>query len=142
VLVFILIVGLAYIYPNLYKNDYNNSFTLYSIWEDYYESLAFNGVNDVFSLTTSYYSINNLELIIVGLLLLIGSVICVNLNRYYKIKKSKNNDNKFTLYNVFTNLVNTVFMRKQNLFSQNSSKIFLNIFKKTNTKKTAKITKD
>jgi hypothetical protein len=112
------------------------------MWEDYYEALWLVAANDVASLSVSYYTINNIELVIVGFLLLVGSVICVNLNKYQRSNKNSKINEEMTLSNIFNHLVNSVFIRKQNMVSQNIFKASLNIFKKNKKQKKVTVSTD
>ena len=85
-------------------------------------------MNDFSILLVAYYSVNSLELIIVGFILLIGSVVCVNLHKINKNTNVESFSNFFSFFNFFKDSVNFIFTRKQNLHNQNiytpSSKIF------------------
>jgi hypothetical protein len=85
-------------------------------------------MNDFSVLLLSYYTINSLEFIIMGIILLIGSIVCVNLHKINRNKRVQSYDNFFSFFNFFKDSVNFVFTRRQNLHNQNiytpSSKIF------------------
>jgi hypothetical protein len=136
----VILIIAAYIYGG--ADTEGTTFILaqaFYIWEDYYEALLLVASNDVASLSVSYYSINNLELVLVGFLLLIGSVICVNLNKYQRGDKNSKVSGDMTLLNIFNHLANSVFVRKQNMVSQNILKASLNIFKKNKKNKKTKV---
>ncbi len=87
-------------------------------------------MNDFMVLTISYYSFNNLELLIFGLLLLVGSIICIILNKAQK--NLKNFSSYFSLQNLnyILNTLNFTFLRKQSLNKQSLYKSNIRIFKK------------
>jgi hypothetical protein len=85
-------------------------------------------MNDFSVLLIAYYTVNSLELLIIGLILLVGSVVCVNLHKINKNKRIESYGNFFSFFNFFKDSVNFIFTRKQNLHNQNfytpSNKIF------------------
>jgi hypothetical protein len=87
-------------------------------------------MNDFFSLYLSYYGINSFEFISVGLLLLIVSLVCVNLNRFNKNFKLNNYYNLFTIFDFFNDFINFFFLRKQNLVDQEINPASTRVFKK------------
>lgn len=105
----------------------------FSFNDDYYEALFNNKLNDLFSLNSSYYLVNSLEYIFVGLLLLIGSLVCINFYRFKNNFKLSNYSNFLLLFDLFNDFVNSSFLRKQNLIDQN----FINSAIKFFNKKTA-----
>jgi hypothetical protein len=102
----------------------------FSIWDDYYSMLFNINLNDFKLLFLSYYTINSFEFISIGVLLLVGSLSCVNLNRYQKFFKISEYSlflNKFHFYKDF---VDYLFLRKQNLNLQTFKKPGIKVFKK------------
>ena len=87
-------------------------------------------MNDFTCLLISYYSINSFEFLIVGLILLIGSVLCVNLYKSNKNVRLQSYGNFFNFFNFFVDSVNYNFIRKQNLTNQNRAIPSSRIFKK------------
>jgi len=87
-------------------------------WDDFYEALNNDKMNDIFGSMISFYLFNSYEFLIIGFLLLIGSMICVNLNRFLKTAKTSNYFDFFTIFNVFKDFFKMFFMRKQNLVNQ------------------------
>jgi hypothetical protein len=87
-------------------------------------------MNDFFSLYLSYYSINSFEFISIGLLLLIVSLVCVNLNKFNKNFKLNNYYNLFTIFDFFSDFINFFFLRKQNLVDQENHSASTRVFKK------------
>ena len=81
-------------------------------------------------LTLSYYSINSIEFILVGYLLLIGSIICVLLNKIQKNIKLNYLWIYFNFFNLFENFLNFSFFKKQTLNFQSNFKPSLRFFKK------------
>lgn len=110
--------------PQLFNN--------FSLWENYYEALFNINMNDFKSLTITYYSINSFEFIMVGFILLVGSLVCVNLNRLQKSIKIYKYSNYFNVFDFFKDFLNYTFMRKQNLLDQTNVSSNIRIFKKKN----------
>ena len=100
------------------------------LWDDFYEALYNSNMNDFRALTIGYYSINSFEFIIIGLILLIGSVVCVNLNKLQKSIKLYKYSLYFNIFDYFKDLMNFTFMRKQNLNNQSITSSSIRIFKK------------
>lgn len=105
-------------------------FNIGSFWENYYEALVNINVNDFKLLFISYYKINSIEFLTIGLLLLVGSVACVNLNKYQKLIKIYKHDSFLKTFDYFVNFVDFMFLRKQNLNYQTQRQPVVKIFKK------------
>lgn len=75
-------------------------------------------MNDAIGLMISYYTVNSLEFILIGLILLIGSLVVVNLNKLNKNVKYPQYNSFLEIFNFFKNWVNSFFLRKQNLTDQ------------------------
>lgn len=88
------------------------------VWDDFYEALNNDIINDLFGIMLSFYVLNSFEFLIFGLLLLIVTVICVNLNKVLQTKKLNNYPNFLNLFNYFTDSVKFFFGRRQNLVNQ------------------------
>lgn len=116
-----------YVYVDL---SYLNLFNYVYLWDDYYEAFYNKVMNDFVVLTISYYSFNNFELLILGLFLLVGSVICVLLNKkqhqikLYLLGKVNYLLNYLMKFNSFW------FLRKQNLTNQANFNPSLRMFNK------------
>lgn len=120
--------------------EYNHfySFDLYlplllnyiDLWEDYYESIFNTNMNDFLLLYISYYNVNSIEFLLIGFFLLIGSVVCVHLNKTQKNLKLQKVQPFFQVFNWSVDFINYVFMRKQNLNTQANAHSTLRIFKK------------
>jgi hypothetical protein len=110
----------------------NNSVILnyYDLYDDFYESIFNRNANDFLVLFISYYSINSIEFISIGLLLLIGSVICVQLNKLQKNIKIESLSSYFSFYKFFTDILDFFFLRRQNLTNQTNQTSSLRIFKR------------
>lgn len=131
VLLIFILFGVTII--NHYSSLDNNSYIdidFFGILDNFYESLFNLVCNDLFGFSISYYHINSIEFIIVGFLLLVGSVICVNLYQINKSVKTQNYNNFLSLFNFFIDFTNFSFLRKQNLIKQGNAKASLKIFKK------------
>ena len=104
--------------------------SLYGYIENYYEALNTFIQNDLFVFFISYYTINSIEFILVGFLLLVGSVICVNLYQMNRNIRVNNYSNFLTVFNFFSDFSSFFFIRKQNLVQQGNFKAALKVFKK------------
>jgi len=102
--------------------------SLYNLIDNYYESLHNNINNDLFGFSISYYLINGVEFSFIGLLLLLGSVVCVNLHITNKNIKTQSISNFLSIFNFFTDFIDFSFFRKQNLTKQSNTKASLKIF--------------
>ncbi len=100
------------------------------IWDNFYESLYNSNMNDFRALTIAYYSINSIEFILIGFILLVGSVVCVNLNKLQKSIRIFKYSVYFNIFNYFKDYINFTFIRKQNLTDQTMSPVSIRIFKK------------
>jgi hypothetical protein len=101
-------------------------------YDNYYEAINNNILNDFTALTISYYLINSAEFLSIGFLLLIGSVACVNLyksNKNYSIVKQAN---ILSTFDFFKDFINFTFIRKQDLNKQTSANASLRSIKKIN----------
>lgn len=124
------------LYTSFYLSEdffYNNIINIY-LWDNYYEALFNENTNDLYGLFLSFYWLNSVEYIIIGLLLLFGSLACVQLNRFFKDNKVIKYSDFFTLFDFFKDLSKNIFMRKQNLVEQLNSVSSTRIFKKKNKK--------
>jgi len=110
--------------------SFTSVFTFLYLFENYYESLINLIINDLFSFFISYYIINIIEFLIIGFLLLLGSVICVNLHQLSKNTRSQSYYSFLLLFSFFNDFSSFLFLRKQNIIKQGNSKPSLKIFKK------------
>jgi hypothetical protein len=100
------------------------------LWDDYYESLNNELMNDAIGLMISYYSVNSFEFLMVGFILLVGSLIVVNLNKLNKNVHYPKYNTFLEIFNFFKNWVNSFFVRKQNLTDQENTYASTRIFGK------------
>ena len=101
----------------------NNFFIL----ENYFESNNNFNMNDFISIFLSYYNFNSISFLIVCILLLLGSIICVNLNKinyFFKNYELIDKKKKIGLIKDF------FFFRKQNLISQSNFNQNIRVIKK------------
>lgn len=127
---FFIIILFNYDYPSEFENYIPIELNLYDLWDDFYESLYNPQMNDFMGLFLSYYYLNSFEFLLVGFLLLIGSVACVMLFKSNKINRVLNYDFFFKVFNFFIDFVDYLFIRKQNLMRQNNAIPATKIFKK------------
>lgn len=135
-LYFVFFVFFVFIISNNFLFISNSEFFLpllfnnIDLWDDFYEALNNVNMNDFRALTIGYYSINSVEFISIGLILLVGSVVCVNLNKLQKSMKLYKYSLYFNIFDYFKDLMNYTFMRKQNLTNQTLNPSSIRIFKK------------
>ncbi len=65
-----------------------------------------------------------------GFILLIGSVVCVNLNKLQKFIRIFKYHIYLDIFHIFKDYLNYTFIRKQNLTNQNNTSASIRIFKK------------
>lgn len=97
-------------------------FSYIDYYDDYYEAKNNYIMNDFTPLTISYYFINSAEFTMIGILLLIGSIACVNLyksNKNYSIIKQSD---ILDIFKFFKDFINFNFIKKQNLNKQTNAK--------------------
>ena len=110
---------------SLQINIYQNNLT-----DNFYEILFNFLLNDLYGFSISYYTVNFVEYIVVGFLLLLGSVVCVNLNQIGKSMSGQNYCEFITKFKFFTDFVPFMFLRRQNLINQSNKKSFVKIYTK------------
>lgn len=125
-----LIFTLFFIQPYEFEFLLPLNFKINYLIEDYYEALYNTKLNDLFSLYISYYIFNSFEFLMLGFLLLIASLVCVNLNKFNINLKLNNYYDFFIIFDFFEDFINFSFMRKQNLVSQTIQKSSIRFFKK------------
>ena len=95
--IFALFILIYFILIN-YTSDSDTSILIdmgfYGLIDNYYEALCNNVSNDLFGFSISYYLVNGVEFILIGFLLLIGSVICVNLYQFNKSVRVQSYNNR------------------------------------------------
>lgn len=119
---------------NLSLVFFNNSlpivFTPLILWVDYYEAVFNLNVNDFLALTISYYYLNFLIFLVIGVMLLVASVICVNLNLFQKSIKLHQVGNLANSFNNLEEYLNFYFLRVQELSTQSMQSPVLKSFKR------------
>lgn len=119
-------IDLYFELENFLPVEFNNI----DYYDDYYEALNNSIMNDFTPLTLSYYSINSIEFIIIGLLLLLGSVACVNLYKSNKNFTIVKQSNVLSMFNFFKDFINFSFLKKQDLNNQTNLNPSLRSIKK------------
>ena len=106
-------------------------------WDDYYESLNNEIMNDIFGLYLSYYSFNSPLFFMFGCLIFIATLVCINLLRAIRVQSQQNTVSMAYIFKFFKDLVNFEFLRKQNMSNQNRRRPVTRIvrFKKQNAAK-------
>lgn len=132
--ILIFIVCINYTYWNLPEYSIENNFSCSYLWDDFYEALNNKNMNDLYGIFLSFYWLNSVEFVIVGLVLLVGSLICVQLNKFLKSNKTLNYVSFFEIYDFFKDFSKSLFLRKQNLTDQENSKSSTRSFSKKNKK--------
>lgn len=117
---FLGLISILFNFIILSENEYFLPYELnyIDLWDDYYEALNNLIMNDAVGLMISYYVVNSLEFILLGLILLIGSLVVVNLNKINKDIKYPTYNTLLEIFHFFKNWINSFFMRKQNLTDQ------------------------
>jgi len=105
-------------------------FLNFSYWDNFYNALQNININDFKLLYISYYNLNSIEFLIIGFLLLVGSVGCVNLNKSQKLFKINFYENFLKKFKMYKDFIDFSFLRKQNLNYQTFKKSGVKIFKK------------
>lgn len=88
------------------------------LWEDWYEALNNGVMNDGVGLMISYYLVNSFEFLLLGFLLLIGSLVLVNLNKLNKDIQHPLYNSAIEVFQFIQTWVSGFFIRKQNLTDQ------------------------
>jgi len=115
------------------KENINYEFIkLNHIFDDFYEALSNSLLNDLFSFFFTYYNNNSFELLLLIFLLLIGSVVCVCLNRSSLNSKLNNFYDFFLIFDFFNDFITHSLMRRQNLVDQTIQFSSVRFFKKKN----------
>ncbi len=127
VLLFLFFVLLSTSYTD---SDSNYDLNFYGLLDNYYESIFNPIMNDLFGFSISYYLTNSIEFLLVGFLLLLGSVLCVNLFQTNKNVRVQSYNNFLTVFNFFSDFSSFFFLRKQNITKQGNTKASLKLFKK------------
>jgi hypothetical protein len=127
--------GVVVLSTNLLVYSENESFlpfelSINDLWDDYYESLNNVLMNDAIGLMISYYSVNSFEFLLIGLVLLVGSLVVVNLNKLNKNVHYPKYNTFLEVFNFLKNWVNSFFVRKQNLTDQEMAYASTRIFGK------------
>jgi hypothetical protein len=123
--IFYIIINNTYVLTDFYFNV-----SLFFIIDNYYEAVFNTIQNDLFVFFLSYYLLNSFEFIIVGVLLLVGSMVCVNIYLFNKNVRTQNNNSFFKVFNFFLDFSSFFFLRNQNLIKQGNNKASLKIYKK------------
>ena len=108
----------------------SNSISLYLAIDNIYEAL-FNPIqNDLFVFSIGYYTINNVDFLMVGSILFLGSILCVNLYQFNINVRAQVYNSFLSMFNFFNDFTGFLFLRRQNLTKQGNTKASLKIFKK------------
>lgn len=110
-----------------YNYTYLNDIFYY---DDFYEALTNTNINDFVSFLISYYMINSFNLILLGFIILIISIVCVNLNKFTKITRVQHTSEFLNIFDFFKSIVAFNIIRQQNLVDQEASTPSSRIFKK------------
>ena len=98
--------------------------------DNIYETIQNVIQNDLFVFFISYYILNSVEFLIVGFLLFLGSVLCVNLYQLIINTRTQVYKPFLSLFDFFFDFSTFLFLRKQNLIRQGNTKASLKIFQK------------
>lgn len=128
--------GVFYWFVLLYLCIYFLYFTIYTqgsdlfttFYDDFYEAINNNQLNDFTGLFYSYYLFNSVAFIILMFILLIISIISIVLYQKNDEIKLININKYLSFYNFFKDIIKLNFLKKQNIMQFNT--INLKIFKK------------
>jgi hypothetical protein len=87
-------------------------------------------MNDAVGLMISYYGVNSFEFLLLGFILLVGSLVVVNLNKLNKNVHYPKYNTFLEVFNFLKNWVNSFFIRKQNLTDQEMTYASTRVFGK------------
>lgn len=124
-----LIFSFCFFY-SFYESDCLDTHNLLFYGDDFYSAYATGVCNDFYGLFISYYYVNFIEFIVIGLILLVGSLFCITLYNINSNITRNNYTQFFKIFSFFKDFVNFFFLRKQNLTRQGFSKETLKVFKK------------
>lgn len=133
---FIIFLVFIIICPLFNYYDFNVAYDFDTVvnWEDYYESVYNDNMNDFVGLYLAYYVFNSIEFVIIGVLLFIASIVCINLFRFTKIVKFRNYNNFLKTFKLAQSFTYCTFMRKQNIVVQANEKPSIRSFSGKNIK--------
>lgn len=93
-------------------------FNINYLWVDFYEALNNEILNDFFGIMVGFYNVISFEFILIGVILLVGTVICVKLNWNWQTQRLHNYNPFLNLMDFFSDLVKFSIGRRQNLLNQ------------------------
>lgn len=113
-------------------------------WDDYYEALNNDIMNDIFGLYLSYYSFNSPLFFLFGCLIFLATLVCISLLRAIRVYSQQNIVSMEYIFKFFKDLVGFDFLRKQNMTQQNKRRAVTRLvkFKKPEPKPVDKKVKD
>lgn len=126
----IFFLNVAFINPYFESECKLFDLNVFNFNDNYYESILNGVTNDLFGFSISYYILNGVEFIIVGFLLLVGSVVCVNLYQMNKNVRVQSYSSFLSVFNFFMDFSSFFLLRRQNLIKQGNTKASLKVFKK------------
>ena len=132
--IFMFIISFILNYYEEHEFYLNLVFKFDYLLEDFYESLHWSVLTDLEASYFSYYYVNSLFLIIFAYFLLIGSLICINLNKYINKDFNLKINNKLSIFNFYKNFIDYFILRNQNLNNQLNEQINTRVFKKSKNK--------
>jgi hypothetical protein len=130
VFILFMLVYLLLLNPLCVEDGFSILGTAFFLLENYYEGLSNFICNDLVGFSISYYLLSGFEFLLVGFLLLVGSVICVNLYSVSRLVRTQNFSKFLNIFNFFLDFTTSIFIRRQNLVKQASAKAALKLFKK------------
>lgn len=134
IFILVFIISINYTFWNIPEFGLQGFVLSSFIWDDFYEALNNKNTNDLYGIFLSFYWLNSVEFLVIGLVLLIGSLICVQLNKFLKSNKVLSYVSFFEIYDFFKDFSKSLFLRKQNLTDQENSKSSTRSFGKKNKK--------
>lgn len=100
------------------------------VWDDFYEALNNQNMNDFSLLFISYYNVNSFEFILFAILLFVGTMVCVCIFKGMYSYRYINLSHFFSGLDLFQNKIYYNFLRQQNLHKQGMMPASSRIMKK------------
>jgi hypothetical protein len=111
--------------------DYFTSLSIPAhIYDDFYEAFNELGVNDFMGIFINLYISDSLLLFIIGVLLLIGSIVCVVIVSFFTKLRNYSFKSFLNIFSILKTCYSFVFLRKQNLSTQGKNSSSTRVFKK------------
>lgn len=129
-LLFVLSIVSVYSYPTIGLYIFSPFSLSANFYDEFYEALHESTNNDLLGIFINLYITDSILMVIIGLLLLIGSIICVVLVSFFIKLRNSSFKNFLNIFNIMKTCYSFIFLRKQNLSKQARSTSSSRIFEK------------